>query len=125
MEFFMCGAVVRAVVKSLFRCQFDPIDEFHVGAFVNLGGVASRKVGDEEPHRPTRLCRQRLAIKAVNNQGPISHRSQRNAGMEVISRGMKAEVFRVGLRLNKLQNTAKSYRVALPAGNEAADVNDL
>jgi hypothetical protein len=44
------GAVVVAPVAA----EFEPVDELDVGALVDLGGVASRVVGNEEPKRRDR-----------------------------------------------------------------------
>jgi len=60
MQLFVLGTVVRPIVEAFVGCQLDPIDEFDVGALVDLGGVAGGKVGNEKTHRSAGLGRQRL-----------------------------------------------------------------
>src|SRR6478736_5837766 len=45
--------IVRPIVVPLGRGEFQRVDEFHVGTFVDLRRSAGQMIGDKKPARPT------------------------------------------------------------------------
>ncbi len=121
----MLGTVVGAVVVAFVGGELDAIDEFDVGALVDLVGVAGGEIGDEKTDGAARFRRERLAIKAVDDQGTVGDGGEGDAGVKIVGRGMEAEVFGGRLGLDELQEAAEAHGIALTARYEAADVDDL
>jgi hypothetical protein len=53
----MFRGVVRTVVVTAHGGQLDPIDELHVGAFIDVGRMTGGEVGHKEPKRTARRRR--------------------------------------------------------------------
>lgn len=124
-EGFVLGTVVGAVVEALFGGEFEAIDEFDVGALVDLVSVAGGKVGDEKAEGAAGFGGEGLAIEPVEDQRAVGDGGERDAGVKIVGGGMEAEILGGRLRLDELQNAGEAHRVALAARDKAADIDDL
>src|SRR4030095_8012207 len=82
-------AVVRPVVEALGGRPLQAIAEFDVGALVDRVRGEGGEVGNEKPPRTAGLFRQRLAVEPIDHKSLVDDRSQRNAGMKIVPRGMQ------------------------------------
>jgi hypothetical protein len=118
-------AVVGAVVEAFVRCQLDAVDEFDVGAFVDLVGVAGGEVGDEKAEGAAGCGEEGLAFEAIDDQRAVGDGGEGNAGVEIVGRRVEAEILGGRPRLDELQNSGEAHSVAFAAGDESADIGDL
>ena len=88
-SFFVVRAVVVAAVRPMSSMRSTNLTLAHSSTSL---GVAGGEVGNEEPHRSAGRGRQRLAVEPIDQNRPLAHRLQRNAGVKIVARGVQRQV---------------------------------
>ena len=55
--------VLRAIVEAPFRCEFDVVNELDIRAFVDVMGMTTFHVMNQEAKRAAAIDRQRLSLE--------------------------------------------------------------
>jgi hypothetical protein len=125
MQRFVFHVVGWAIIETFRGGQFDVVDEFDIGAFVDLGGMTGGEVGDQQPKRSALCTSQRLVVDAINQESATQKRREWNAGVKIVSRGVQPEEFPARQRAAEREQAIEQNGLAAPLGIELADVGDL